>query len=185
MITRIRLPTKVIVTSKTFECSIHDWYLAYFSSEILYFCKSNSVKLGQVPFKFLGWESTLMSKPLFHGSAYWSTKSALTEAGNSVLMASASEIHGLAANFYFSACILNVTKAFYAYKVNAEIRKRGIVIVSAEFAGKQSHEIGPRSETRIQILWGILKWKHFHLLVTPGDIDFKEHLGTVSLALEK
>ena len=59
-----------------------------------------------------------------------STESALTEAGNSVLMASL--FHGLAANFGFCVCVLHVTRhftltrlklqKFYAYKATAEIQ---------------------------------------------------------------
>ena len=76
-----------------------------------------------------------------------STESALTELGNSVLTASV--FHGLAANYGFCACVLPVTTCRHStlYKASAEIRrlhvKRGTLIASAEFGGKQSHEIGP------------------------------------------
>ena len=64
------------------------------------------------------------------------TVSTESEAGNSVLTASV--FHGLAANFGFCACVLNVTRHSALARIS-----RMIVIVSAEFGGKQSHEIGP------------------------------------------
>ena len=64
---------------------------------------------------------------------------------NSVLTASV--FHWLAAIFGFCACVLNVTRhstlTRLAQKFGANARKRGIVIVSAELGGKQSHEIEP------------------------------------------
>ena len=70
-----------------------------------------------------------------------STESALAEAGNSVLTARV--FHGLAANFGFCACILYVTRHSTLTRHSALARKRGMGVVSAEFDGKQSHEIGP------------------------------------------
>jgi len=75
-----------------------------------------------------------------------STKSALMEAGISVLTASV--IHGLAANFGFCACVLDVTRHSMLTRIAqifALARKQGIMIIRAEFGGKQSHVIGPRS----------------------------------------
>ena len=77
-----------------------------------------------------------------------STESALTEAGNSVLTVSV--FHRLAANFGLCACILRVTRHYTLTRLAQKsglARKPGIVIVSAEFGGKQSHETGPWSLT--------------------------------------
>ena len=70
-----------------------------------------------------------------------STESSLTEAGNSC---------SRQAYFTSQRGILTSARAYFtllAYKASAEIRrlhrKRRMVIVSAEFGGKQSHEIGP------------------------------------------
>ena len=87
-------------------------------------------------------------------------ESALTEAGNSVLMSSVCQ-----GNFGFCACILHVTRHSRLTRLaqkfgatrhsvltdSAEIQRRNsalarklrMEIVSAEFGGKQSHEIGP------------------------------------------
>ena len=50
----------------------------------------------------------LLSRAQFHVSATVSTESALTEAGNSVLLASV--FHGLAANFGFCSHVLHITR---------------------------------------------------------------------------
>ena len=90
--------------------------------------------------------SNIHTGPYFMALLTVSTEFALTEAGNYVLTASV--FHGLAANFGFCACVLHVTR-HSTLMASTEIRrlhvKQGIVIVSAEFGGKQSHEIGPRS----------------------------------------
>ena len=82
-----------------------------------------------------------------------STESALTEAEDSVLTASV--FIGLVANLGFCACVLDVTRHSTVTRLckhsaskdstvtnSALARKRGIVYVSAEFGGNQSHEIG-------------------------------------------
>ena len=74
-----------------------------------------------------------------------STESALTEAGNYVLMASI--FHGLAtisssARAY--SALLGILRLQGKRRTLALARKRGIMTVSAEFGGKQSHEIGQR-----------------------------------------
>ena len=71
-----------------------------------------------------------------------STETALTKAGNSVLTASV--FHGLAANLGFCMYVLHITRHSTLTRL-ALARKRKIVIVSAEFCGKQSHEVGPWS----------------------------------------
>ena len=62
-------------------------------------------------------------------------------------MLTASVFHGLAANFGLCACALHVAMGVIrmnSYRRNSALaRKRRMVIVSAEFVGKQSHEIGP------------------------------------------
>ena len=63
-----------------------------------------------------------------------STESALTKAGNSVLMAS--EFHGLAVNFGFCACVLHVTRQCMVTRL-------------AQKFGKQSHEIMGSSASRV------------------------------------
>ena len=66
---------------------------------------------------------------------------ALTEAGNSVLMSSV--FHRLAGNFGFCVCVLHVTRHSTLSQL-ALVRKRRMVIVSAEFGGKQNHvKLGP------------------------------------------
>ena len=65
-----------------------------------------------------------------------STESALREAGNYVLTANV--FHGLAADFCFCACILQVTGHF---KLTRHVSEESWS-ASAEFSGKQSHEIG-------------------------------------------
>ena len=65
-----------------------------------------------------------------------STESALREAGNYVLTANV--FHGLAADFCFCACILQVTGHF---KLTRHVSEESWS-ASAEFGGKQSHEIG-------------------------------------------
>ena len=57
------------------------------------------------------------------------------------LALTASVFHRLAANFCFCACLLHVTRH------STLACARGIVILSAEFGGKQSHEIGPSKLT--------------------------------------
>ena len=104
------------------------------SSSYFYLIKSTFI-INQI-FFFFNWEfqhSLILGSKIsvqFHGSTFVSTESALAEAGNSVLTASVS--HRSAANF---AC------------------KRGIRIVSLEFSGKHSLEIGPLSlNTNLQSL---------------------------------
>ena len=75
---------------------------------------------------------------------YCMHRTALTEAGNFVLMAST--FHALAANFSFCACVLHVTRISMltrlAQKFSTFAFKWGIIILSAEIGGKQSHENG-------------------------------------------
>ena len=84
-----------------------------------------------------------------------SKESALTGAVNSTVTSSL--VHGLAWNFDLCACIRHITShssltqlahQFGACTVSASIwrlhSKRRVVIVSAEFGGKQSRDIGPR-----------------------------------------
>ena len=75
-----------------------------------------------------------------------STESVLTKAGNFVLTASL--VHGLAANLASArahSILLGILRLQGKRRNSALARKRGIVIVSAEFGYKQSHEIGSSS----------------------------------------
>ena len=79
-----------------------------------------------------------------------SMESALTEAGISVLTASV--FHGLAANLASARAEAKGYRTVHlkikakGYHRNLALAcKRGIVIVRAEFGGKQSHEIEPRT----------------------------------------
>ena len=71
---------------------------------------------------------------------------ALTEAGNSRLTSSV--FHGLAGKL----CFTPYYQAFFAYTAIAESQR--MVILSAEFGGKQSHEFGPRSSEKANCLTG-------------------------------
>ena len=76
--------------------------------------------------------------PNFKALLTISKESALAEAGNSVLTSSI--FLGLAGKFGLCACVLHVTR--YSTQIVLKFGKQRMVIVSAEFGGKQSHETG-------------------------------------------
>ena len=81
----------------------------------------------------------------FHGSAY--RKHRIGAYGSREFCAYGKRISRVSGEFWLLRVRTPLYHAFYAYKASAEIRrlhvKGGIPIVSAEFGGKQSHEIGP------------------------------------------
>ena len=77
-----------------------------------------------------------------------SNESALAEAGNYMLMSSV--FHRLAVNFSLCAYLLHVSRHYVLTQLLrnlllARTCRWSIVIVSTEFCGKQSFEIGPGS----------------------------------------
>ena len=69
----------------------------------------------------------------------------LAEAGNYVLTPSV--FHGLAGNFCLCMCLLHHTRHSRLTKLAQNLAlalKRRMMIISTEFGGKQSREIGPR-----------------------------------------
>ena len=82
------------------------------------------------------WYILVKNRAQFHGSAY-RKHSIGAYRSREFCACTARVFHGLAANFGFCVCVLR-----------APMHSR-MVIVSAEFGGKQSHEIGPSCFTHL------------------------------------
>ncbi len=94
----------------------------------------------------------------------------LMEAGNSVLMSSVFHRFEVSREFFFlCACVLDVTRHSLLFTASTEIRhlksRWRMVIVSAQFGGKQSHETGPIFNKKIYVLTHMLiPYKDVHLV---------------------